>query len=122
MLKKKIKNYYLELGSQIELLDKKKIYDVCNFLKKKIKQKKKIFVCGNGGSASLSDHFVTDFNQYLKRKSKRKYLPRAISLSNSMSVVTALSNDVGYKNIFIEQIENYYDTGDCIVLFSGSGS
>jgi len=39
-----------------------------------------------------------------------------------MSVVTALSNDVGYKNIFIEQIENYYDTGDCIVLFSGSGS
>ena len=122
MLKKKINNYYLELGKKIKELDIDKIVKICEYLKVKIKNKNKIFVCGNGGSAAISDHFVTDFNKSLKRKSKRKYIARAISLSNSMSLITAISNDINYEKIFTEQIENFYDKGDCIIIFSCSGT
>ena len=56
------------------------------------------------------------------KKSKRKYIARAISLSNSMSLITAISNDISYDKIFTEQIENFYDKGDCIMVFSCSGT
>ena len=118
MLKKKINNYYSELEKKIKELDTDKIVKICEYLKIKIKNKNKIFVCGNGGSAAITDHFVTDFNEYLKRKSKRKYIARAISLSNSMSLITAISNDISYDKIFTEQIENFYDKGDCVIIFS----
>lgn len=122
MLKKKIQKYYSELESKIRELDTDQLVKICEYLKIKIKNKNKIFVCGNGGSAAISDHFVTDFNEYLKRKSKRKYIARAISLSNSMSLITAISNDISYDKIFTEQIENFYDKGDCIMVFSCSGT
>tara|TARA_B100000989_G_scaffold298033_2_gene285805 strand:- start:240 stop:791 length:552 start_codon:yes stop_codon:yes gene_type:complete len=122
MLKKKINNYYSELENKIKELDRDKIIKICQYLKNKIKNKNKIFVCGNGGSAAISDHFVTDFNEYLKRKSKRKYKARAISLSNSMSLITAISNDISYEKVFTEQIENFYDNGDCVIIFSCSGT
>ena len=122
MLKKKINNYYSELEKKIKELYTDKIVKICEYLKIKIKNKNKIFVCGNGGSAAITDHFVTDFNEYLKRKSKRKYISRAISLSNSMSLITAISNDISYDKIFTEQIENFYDKGDCVIIFSCSGT
>tara|TARA_Y100000389_G_scaffold147641_1_gene146570 strand:- start:41618 stop:42169 length:552 start_codon:yes stop_codon:yes gene_type:complete len=122
MLKKRIHNYYTELEAKIKELDRDEIIKICEYLKLKIKNKNKIFVCGNGGSAAISDHFVTDFNEYLKRKSKRKYIARAISLSNSMSLITAISNDIKYEKIFTEQIENFYDKGDCVIIFSCSGT
>ena len=55
---------------KIKELDIDKIVKICEYLKIKIKNKNKIFVCGNGGSAAITDHFVTDFNEYLKRKVK----------------------------------------------------
>ena len=109
-------------NASFEILDTDKIVKICEYLKIKIKNKNKIFVCGNGGSAAITDHFVTDFNEYLKRKSKRKYISRAISLSNSMSLITAISNDISYDKIFTEQIENFYDKGDCVIIFSCSGT
>ena len=41
-------------------------------IEKKIKLKKNIFVCGNGGSASVSNHFLCDFNKGIKLSSNKK--------------------------------------------------
>lgn len=90
-------------------------------LEKKIKSKKNIFVCGNGGSASIANHFLCDFNKGVKESSLKKIVPKIISLSNSIELITAIANDISYDEIFSYQLENLSQVGDCIILFSCSG-
>ena len=96
MLEKRIGSYYRELQENIKQLDQNKILKICRFLRKKILDKRKIFVCGNGGSAAIAAHFETDLNQNLKRRNK-KLKARVISLSNSSSMITAISNNVSLE-------------------------
>ena len=91
-------------------------------LEKKIKLKNKIFVCGNGGSASVSNHFLCDFNKGIKHSSNKKLLPRVISLVNSVDLITAISNDINYDEIFSEQLENYSEKDDVLIILSCSGT
>ena len=95
---------------------------ITKILEKKIKQKKNIFVCGNGGSASISNHFLCDFNKGIKHSSNKNILPRVISLVNSVDLITAISNDISYDNIFSEQLENYSKKTDVLIIISCSGT
>ena len=99
----------------------KKIEKIDKLLLKKIKEKKNIFVCGNGGSASVSNHFLCDFNKGIKVDSKRKLKPRVISLANNLEIITAIGNDINYENIFSYQLENYGNNKDLLINFSCSG-
>ena len=49
-------------------------------------------------------------------------MPKIISLTNSLELITAIGNDLGFENIFSFQLENYANKGDCIILFSCSGT
>tara|TARA_B110000977_G_scaffold682_1_gene956 strand:+ start:7898 stop:8515 length:618 start_codon:yes stop_codon:yes gene_type:complete len=95
---------------------------ITKFLEKNIKLKKKIFVCGNGGSASISNHFLCDFNKGVKNSSERKLIPKVFSLTNSIDLITAISNDIDFGQIFSQQLENYSDKGDILVNISCSGA
>ena len=120
MLEKRIQLYYKELQENIYKLDQKKIFAICQYLKKKILNKQKIIVCGNGGSAAISAHFETDLNQNLKRR-KKNLKARVISLANSPAMITALANDISFDKVFELQFENLYDKKDCLLIFSCSG-
>ena len=79
----------------------------------------KVFVAGNGGSASDSQHFVAEL---LSKFSKiRKPLP-AISLNSDISVLTAISNDFGYENVFARQLEALASKDDIFIAISTSGN
>lgn len=106
----------------IEKLDQKKLIEISNFIEKSIKSKKNIFVAGNGGSASVANHFLCDFNKGIKISSKHKMLPRVYSLNNSVELITAISNDIKYENVFDFQLENYANRGDLLFVFSCSGT
>jgi len=95
---------------------------ITRFLEKNIKLKKKIFVCGNGGSASISNHFLCDFNKGIKNSSNKKLIPRVISLANSIDLITAIANDLDYNQIFSYQLENYSEKGDILIVISCSGN
>ena len=95
---------------------------ITQFLEKKIKFKNKIFVCGNGGSASVSNHFLCDFNKGIKHSSNKKLFPRIIYLVNFVDLITALSNNIGYEEIFSEQLENYSEKSDVLIIISCSGT
>ena len=91
----------------------KKIEKACNLIIDCLKKKNKIIFCGNGGSASDSNHLSTELvGRYLKN---RKAYP-AISLSSNSSLLTALGNDYGFDKIFLRQIESIGSKGD--VLFA----
>jgi len=80
----------------------------------------KILICGNGGSAADSQHFAAEFVNKFSNKIKRKALP-ALALTTDTSIITAISNDSEYENIFSRQIEAYGSAGDLIIIFTTSG-
>jgi len=116
------KMYIGELNKTQNLIDLTTIHKIYEILEKSISTKKQIFVAGNGGSASVANHFLCDFNKGIKNSSKKKLLPKVISLVNSIELITAISNDITYKKIFSYQLENFAKKKDCIILFSCSGN
>jgi D-sedoheptulose 7-phosphate isomerase len=73
-----------------------------------------IFVCGNGGSASTSSHFVCDL---IKRAGYR-----AIGLTDNVAVLTAYTNDINYEKVFSEPLKVLGREGDVLVAISASGT
>lgn len=83
------------------------------------KNKGKVMVCGNGGSAADAQHFSSEIvGRY---ESDRKGFP-AISLSTDSSALTAISNDYGFHEVFSRQIESLGQEKDILVVFSSSGN
>ncbi|MEE4245281.1 MAG: SIS domain-containing protein [Kangiellaceae bacterium] len=79
---------------------------------------KKILCCGNGGSASLSQHFAASMINRFERE--RPSLP-VISLASDTTVLTNISNDAGSKEIFVKQIRALGQAGDILVVLSAHG-
>jgi phosphoheptose isomerase len=115
------KSYFNNLRLVINNIDLNKLLSIAIFLEKKITNSNTIFVAGNGGSASIANHSLCDFNKGIKFSSKKKLKPKFISLSNSIETITAISNDINYNEIFANQLESYSKKGDCLICFSSSG-
>ncbi len=79
-----------------------------------IRQANYIFIIGNGGSASLADHFATDLVKVCGVK--------AVSLCANSALVTAYANDTGYQNIFSYQLKVFMKPNDLLITISGSGT
>jgi phosphoheptose isomerase len=78
-----------------------------------------VFSCGNGGSASIANHLQCD---HLKGvRTKTDLLPRVVSLSNNVELLTAISNDIGYEDVFAYQLESQSVPGDVLIAISSSG-
>ena len=116
-----IKKYYLNFIKGIKNIDEKLLLQIADLTSNKIKKNSQIFVAGNGGSSSVANHFLCDFNKGVMLSSRYKLKPKIISLSNSIEMITAISNDISYDEIFTLQLKNYVRKGDCIICFSCSG-
>jgi D-sedoheptulose 7-phosphate isomerase len=81
---------------------------------------KTIYLCGNGGSAGNANHLANDFTYGVGVQHGVGI--RIESLSANPSVITCLGNDIGYENIYAEQIRVKGREGDVLVVFSGSGN
>jgi len=119
---KHIKNYLKILKNGVNTLDIAKLQKIENIIFSKIKQNKKIFVCGNGGSASVANHFLCDFNKGIKLSSNNKLKPKIVSLSDNLETILAVANDISFNKIFSFQLDNYFSKGDIVILLSCSGS
>ncbi len=79
----------------------------------------KILTCGNGGSASHAAHFSS---QMINRfEMNRPALP-AIALTTDTAIITSISNDLSYDNIFERQIRAIAADGDILLIFTSSGN
>tara|TARA_B110000027_G_C16049869_1_gene269448 strand:- start:246 stop:866 length:621 start_codon:yes stop_codon:yes gene_type:complete len=116
------KEYVSSLKACANNIDFNKLEKISRLVEQKIINRKNIFVLGNGGAASVANHFSCDFNKGIKLSSNKKLLPKIISLSNQVELITAISNDINYENIFEFQIENFIEEGDCIFAMSCSGT
>ena len=70
---------------------------------KALKNKNKIMFCGNGGSCADSEHICAELvGRYLKNRKPYS----AISLTSNTSLLSAISNDFSFKQIFSKQIQS----------------
>lgn len=81
---------------------------------------RKIFFCGNGGSASTASHFTSDLAKGTIVEGRPRF--KALSLADNIPQMLAWGNDSCYGDIFVEQLKNLFEPGDVVVGISGSGN
>jgi D-sedoheptulose 7-phosphate isomerase len=86
-----------------------------------LKKKRKILLCGNGGSAADCQHIATEFVIRMSHDIQRPAIP-AIALTTDTSNLTAGSNDIGFENVFARSIEALGKSGDVLIAVSTSGN
>jgi D-sedoheptulose 7-phosphate isomerase len=109
-------NYISTLISQ---LDRTYISSFVDHVLSVRENKQTIFFLGNGGSASTASHFVNDISLG-SRQFENPF--RAVSLCDNQAVITAIANDDGYENIFLQQLQTQAKPGDSMVCISASGN
>jgi D-sedoheptulose 7-phosphate isomerase len=78
-----------------------------------------IFWCGNGGSASDSQHISAEL---VGRFKKDRRALRSIALTTDTSILTSVGNDYGFEEIFSRQFEALGTSRDILVGISTSGN
>lgn len=115
-----------ELRASAEV--KTKIFEQCadgilkaaDILIRALNERKKILLCGNGGSAADCQHIAAEFVIRMNPAIKRPALP-AIALTTDPSILTAGANDIGYDNVFARAVEAVGNPGDVLIGISTSG-
>jgi D-sedoheptulose 7-phosphate isomerase len=112
--------YTKNLDDALKYVPPKKIDSIADKLIQAITKEKQIFVCGNGGSASIAEHWTCD---HMKGVSKDTTIsPKLISLTSNISLMTAIANDLSYAEVFSYQIEKLSFPGDVLIAISSSGN
>ena len=112
-------SYFSYLKTLIDQLSKENISEFIKLILKTREENKTIFFIGNGGSASTASHFVNDISLGSRQFAKPF---RAVSLCDNQAVITAIGNDDGYENIFLQQLQTQAKSGDVLVAISASGN
>ena len=116
-----IKNYFEESANNFIKLKEisNEIHDVMSIVIKALSDNKKVMFCGNGGSASDSQHLAAELMG--RYKLDRNPLP-AIALTVDTSLITAIGNDYGYDKVFSRQVEGIGNASDVLIAISTSGN
>jgi D-sedoheptulose 7-phosphate isomerase len=115
-----VDDYYATFARTLQTFDKKPFAAVLEVFDAVRERGGTIWVAGNGGSAAISDHTVCDVS---KGTHVDGTLPiRSISLAANGAMLTALGNDIGYDQVFSQQLKYYLKPDDAVLLVSSSGN
>lgn len=115
--------YLQEVESIARRISHEDIDGVIELLYEAWKDGRQVFLAGNGGSASTATHFASDLAKFTSVEGKRRF--RAVALTDNVPLVSALTNDLGWESVYVEQLKNLMNEGDVFVLISvhgGSGA
>lgn len=113
------KDYIFRLN---ELLNKMDLDSLNSFYEVLLNAKNDstIYIIGNGGSSATSSHMANDLAVGLKIREIKNL--KVISLSDNSAISYAISNDIGFENVFYMQLKNILDPKDIIIAISCSGN
>ena len=115
-----VNNYIEQVKSGIDSVDPKKIETLIEWLGEARASKSTIFTMGNGGSSSTASHWVNDLVKGASFGKTERF--KVICLNDSVSTLTAYSNDVSYEEALVEPLKNFLTAGDLVIAISGSGN
>lgn len=96
-----------------------KINEVIDILFNAWKNGSRIFIMGNGGSASTATHFACDLSKVTIVQNKKRF--KIMGLNDNIPLVSALTNDEGWNEIYVEQLKSHFEKGDVAIAFSVHG-
>ena len=111
--------YFEQYAKASASVDRGKLAEAAEILLTAYRASKTLYVCGNGGSASISNHLACDHGKLLATDTD--LLPRVQSLATNVEVITAIANDISYDEVFIHQLKLVADPGDVVMTVSSSG-
>jgi D-sedoheptulose 7-phosphate isomerase len=118
------RGYATYLGTLLQKLDHEKVGECIQQLEDARQHGNTVFIVGNGGSASTASHTANDFSSAVIKKTikpvDKSY--RAFSLTDNVSMITAIANDSSYEHIFLDQLKVHFKPGDKLIAISASGN
>ncbi|OIO20676.1 hypothetical protein AUJ17_04980 [Candidatus Micrarchaeota archaeon CG1_02_47_40] len=118
-----IRSFFSDSQKIIASMPDKDINQIIEVLFCAWKNGNSVFLIGNGGSASTATHMAADLNKTIT--SEGRHGIRALALSDNIPLVSALTNDDGWENIYSVQLFTHFKPGDLVIAYSvhgGSGS
>ena len=127
-MKELIKLYKQESTAAFTSISDSSIVDFVSLIIKAYKNENKVFACGNGGNVASVQNLVLDLNMHpfvsedksARKGGRNKF--QAIRLCDSAAAITGMTNDIGFENIFAEQLKYQASKGDILFAMSGSGN
>jgi len=119
-LSRQVQSYLLELQETVASLPADQIEQVIAVLLECAYSGHKVFICGNGGSASTATHFACDLAKNTVVAGAPSF--KVIALNDNMALMTAWANDTEYDNVFAAQLEPLIASGDVVIGISCSGN
>lgn len=118
------KEYLEKLKNCLDALSLEQVAGVMGYLEEAYRERKQIFIIGNGGSGATASHMACDLSKtllgrHLDQKTKRL---RVVALTDCMPLLTAWANDLGYDHVFAEQLRGLAQPGDVLIVITGSGN
>jgi len=113
-----------EISTVLKVLYSEKLDKAIDLLFQAWKDGAWVYIMGNGGSASTATHLAADLSKTICSKQGDKGL-KALSLVDNIPLVSALVNDWGWDNVYVNQLDNFYVPGGVgigISVHGGSGT
>jgi len=118
-----LRGYFEELKASLGELGPAKVAAVAEVFERARRERRQIFIVGNGGSAATASHMACDLGKGTVDYSNPGLTRfRTISLSDNTALITALGNDLSFDDIFAEQLKGLMNDGDVVVFISASGN
>jgi D-sedoheptulose 7-phosphate isomerase len=120
MKNSELSQYFEKVSETLRLLDTSAIEELADLLLAARDREKTIFIFGNGGSGATASHVTGDFLKGISYQMEKRF--RVQCLNDNVSGMMAISNDLTYQEIFIEQLKAFLRKDDIVIGISGSGN
>jgi D-sedoheptulose 7-phosphate isomerase len=112
--------YFKRVSDTLSVLDAEAIMRLVKLLLTARERENTVFIFGNGGSAATASHVTGDFLKGISYELDKRF--RVQCLNDNVSGMMAISNDLTYEEIFIEQLKVFLRKDDIVIGISGSGN
>lgn len=112
---------YIELEREVlSNLDIDALNNAMQLIEEAYRNRKKVYVFGNGGSSATASHYQNDFNKGLSESLETKF--EFVCLNSDTATLMAIANDIGFEEVFRYQLQGRITEGDLVIALSGSGN
>jgi D-sedoheptulose 7-phosphate isomerase len=118
--------YITRLQDELARIDTRDLQKMADLIYEAWQNEKFVYIFGNGGSGTTASHMSEDLGKsslhehHLKDETKKRL--KVMSLTDNVGWILAVGNDVGYDQIFVQQLMNYGSKDDVVIAISGSGN
>lgn len=116
-----ILGYTIQLADAMSKVDRSKMSRLYNALEAIVEAGMPVYVCGNGGSAAIAQHFACDHAKGVHGDCDH-FHPNIISLSTNVPMITAIGNDIDFSEVFAHQLNFVPEKEGVLIAISSSGN